>query len=136
MKKPVKRIGAFELHPMQGFIVVVSCGHTMDAVIKWIEKKYGQSDPLKKYSNKDGDTHCSGTCIEWSDPPFCGCLYVVWYRNADVQMHTIIHELTHLVDFTLQRIGANNEMEFRAYLTDFAYRQTIDTLQKPKEKSA
>lgn len=81
-----------------------------------IAKKYRLSKQTQDDIIKDAIRHDDRGAGYWCFDKGTG---IVWFSRPRVDTLTLAHEVTHIVDFLLMFIGAEKEMEARAYTTEF-----------------
>ena len=55
---------------------------------------------------------------------------LLWFPKNKVDIYTLVHEVTHIVDFLLMYICAETEMECRAYTTEWLMKAIQQQLKK------
>jgi hypothetical protein len=103
---------------------VVTHGYDKEEVLKFIKKTYakeymGKAKELLDLHFEDNE-HFQAFVIHCDDKPYF--LKIVNSEDTWDFWETLIHEVTHVVDFTMRRHGCESELENRAYLTQYLFR--------------
>lgn len=112
--------------------LIIFCGDKFGDIAKHLNMKKNQD--ISKWLQKSVKP-----LPDVGDP--CGCvvaqpstkipkiIYIQRRKKRDWEFYsTIVHEVTHIVDYLLRSSQADDEMEFRAYMTEYLFRKVRQTI--------
>jgi hypothetical protein len=112
--------------------LIIFCGDDFQDIKKHLNLKKNKrtSDWLKKDLSEIPDIGGAVGCVISGDKRKAPkILYIKRRKKRDWEFYsTIIHEVTHIVDKLLMASQADDEMEFRAYMTEYLFRKVRQTI--------
>lgn len=136
-KKPAKKQAWIQCTGQWRTHIFISTGFSGKDIVRFAQRKFIK-DGAKAIASKEKEfqeminqdcafTHCfpNGTIV----------LRLREYEDTWVFWQTLVHELSHTVDFISEHLGFQKEQEARAYLDEFLFKQIRKKLQGHMPKS-
>jgi hypothetical protein len=108
--------------PLYDCICTIIISKDIEKVInRYVKRKKWHKDYLV-----DDHTYLHGYAVS----PENMTEYAIFYKDSSLTVNTVVHEITHMVDFILEERSIENEAEAKAYLTGHISEKVFDFIFK------